>query len=314
MSKILTLFLLFVNLFSLKVLAQAPNWFLGESEESGFIYGTASSRSKEDAINMALLNASAKIRTEVGGVIKTQSKLVQDKAIDEVSSAIIMRLEKISISDYKIENLEYDKKQQLYYVQIKINKSKLFNERLIEYDAKKETVLSANKKLKGLNLKEKIENAKIILKETESMKREIYILYSLNNAFLFDNEYSLIKDLSNYSKATLSAIKFKIIGSDKNIVSVLKAAIVNAHLKIEQNIDRNTMLVSFTINQAVKDTVYEKFISKTVIKLDFKDASGNLIKSELLNFNGSSGLSKDDAYMESLKDLENKFTNLVKNL
>jgi hypothetical protein len=112
-----------------------PSWYIAPDKTNNFdVYGTGASLSKDESTNIALTNAIGKVRTNVSSFVRNQASIVNGVIAEEMQTKITNEVEKFSLSGYENTKLEYDKKTKIFYSEVKISKTKIYNEKLAEYE------------------------------------------------------------------------------------------------------------------------------------------------------------------------------------
>lgn len=316
--KFISLFLTFVILSCAKNDASfkkngTPEWFLEPDKTTVFeVYGVGASTSRDDAINIALTNAVGKIRTNVSSIVKTEAQIIGGKTSEEMQTRVINEVEKFALSGYENTKLEMDKKTKIYYAEVKINKVKIYTQKLTEYENKMDEIQNSFEIAKTGSLFNRLNLAKKLSLQSENLVKDASILYALNNIFPYKAELGKISKYKNCREELLTSINFKTSKmADKNEEKAVNAALTKKKLRVNSH-GRDFITVDFIKSgETSKGKVYGLFFAKTNGIISLKNDLGEVLKERQITYGATSTISEAEAYKESLKDLTNKFSDIL---
>jgi hypothetical protein len=282
-----------------------PSWFLEVKGSNVEVYATGSGASKEDAVQMALLNATSQIKTSISASIRTESQMMNGKFEEQMKVRALNEVERFSFSGYEITNTAFDKKSQLFYAEVKLNKLKIYNQKLIEYESKKEEIEEILRQEKNNTLSVKIENAKIVKQKSLGFKNDILILNALNGAFDFKSEFKRASYYETYYQNLISSFSFKVVEAPSEVYGIVESI-----LKEKSRNSKGTV-VNFYLNFNTSfGKIYDMFSSKTTVKLEVIIADEKFVE-KTFTFRATSSVSEAEAYKASFKDFETQFKAVI---
>jgi hypothetical protein len=288
-----------------------PYWFLEADAPSGIeISGTGTGLSKEDATSNALINASSKIRVIVNGIIRSETQVINGNTAEQLQVVTGNEVERLSLSGYQTTHIAFDKKTKLFYVQIKINKLKIYLEKNREYE---DALLELEEMMKSAeegNLIKKLSMAKQISQKAEALKKDVLVLSLLNSDFSINTQFIKLNKYISYNQTLINSVGIKLEGGGE-VAFAINSALSN--LKLKQK-GENTIIISFKKEETKFGELYGSFFAKTKLDIEMRDKSGNLLKSQTINYGGTSVISVDEAYKNSLKSLTNDFINSLNDI
>jgi hypothetical protein len=296
-----------------------PDWFLQtDISSNNIIYGSSSSPIKEDAIKNALSDAISKIKVVISSSTKSQSQLLNSITTDQIQTVTNTQIEDFSVSGYQVSNIFFDSKNKIFYVQVKIEKLKIFNEKLIYYNEEKSKLESNIKNIQNpaTPLNEKLGIASTDLDKIKNLQGEMMILYSLNSSFNIQNEMKYLEKLKQIIQQFNRTIKFTFTSRDFiDLNNFAQIELGKAKFRIIANSkkDNTTVEISFLNYNTNKDKIYGKFIINSSVLIQFKNR-GNVIFAKNLNFTGSSYVDYEGAQKQSLQNFSTQFSNTLKDL
>jgi hypothetical protein len=292
---------------------EIPEWFLSPDKTTPFeVFGTGASVSKDESINIALTNAIGKIRTNVSSVVKTQATIVNNKTSEEMQTRIINEVEKFALSGYENTKLEYNPKTKFFYAEVKINKLKIYNQKLIEYENEIAEIETSLKNSNSSTVFQKLDFAKKLSRKAENLKKDAGILYALNNNFGYNQNLNKLTTFESYKANLLSSISFQVKNiSEESIVKAINSALTNKKLRVGSG-GKNLITINvLKMGETSQGKVYGLFFAKTRLAVSLKNANGETILEKTITYGATSTISEGEAYKESGKDLTVKFTELL---
>lgn len=307
--KFLILLLLTAFFAKAESFENAPEWFLKPHENDvAAVYGSGASPSKDEAINIALTNALSQIRTTVSSSIRAESNVTNGQISEELQTKVTNEVEKFSLSGYETTKLEYIKKTKTFYAEVKINKIKIFHEKIAEYNALHEELSEIFKIAMEGSLIARLNSAKQLSIKAENLKKDALILYALNKTFPLEKELSKINKFQNYKNQILGQIGFKVEGKGE-VANALNSAITSQKLRTN---GQNIITIEFIKGETATGKIFDNtFFSKTQITIKLKDKTGELSEVKTFNYGSTSTISEAQAYKESLKDLTFQFSQIL---
>ena len=255
MKKLLILFIiLFISCSS-----HPPKWYNKiYSDNNQFIYATGVSKTKKEAINTALANASSKIAITIKSSYKSLKYSYKDSSSSTYSSNSILNIETktnpLTFTNYKILKLE---KKDKYYVLIKIDRYK-----------------NAKFMCNNIHINTNYEDLDIFLKYKKLLKninKKIEMLKNINALYPICKE-KLKKAIlfKKYLEKKLNTITFNIISNDKEIKNIISSIIkfnispkanikIFAYSKYEYKIVGNYKISIIKLTLQIKNTKEKNF-------------------------------------------------------
>lgn len=281
------LFVLLI-IFFIGCTTNPPKWYNKiYTDNKYYIYATGSGKTKEEAINSALANASAKVAIVVKSMYKSLKYQYNNNKTNTYSNTTILHIQTstnpIIFTNYKILKIE---KKDKYYVLLKINRYKNakymcenFNMPNLNLNTLniflnyKQIINSINEKinkLKNINAlypvcKNKLEKLLFAKQKITSIYNNLsYQIYSNNNSI--KNQIISILPIKNSSNGNIKIfIKTKI---NKKKVNIYKITSINLFLKIKTNNQSKNYYITCA-SASIQDyhTAFELAINKCKEKL-----------------------------------------------
>jgi hypothetical protein len=295
-----------------------PNWFLEAKSNNIEIYATGSGGSKEDAIQMALLNAISQIKTSVSASVRTEAQMINGRIEEQMQVKALNEVERFSFNGYEITNTAFNKKNNLFYAEIKLNKLKIYNQKLTEYEAKKEEIeeIIENAK-KSKNPSISIKNAKEAKSKAQDLRKDTIILNALSSTFNLREELKKISNYENHYQELISKMSFSVAHfPSENFKLITEKVLREKNLKVDRKAEiKASIHLDFTTST---NKVYDVFFAQTntnftIIFTHEATQEGNRLDKSF-TFKGSSRRSEEEAHKASLTDFETQLKQVIEEI
>jgi hypothetical protein len=295
-----------------------PNWFLEAKSNAVEIHATGSGGSKEDAIQMALLNAISQIKTSVSASVRTEAQMINGKLEEQMQVRALNEVERFSFSGYEITNTAFNKKNNLFYAEIKLNKLKIYNQKLTEYEAKKEEIEEIIENAKrSKNPAISIKNAKEAKAKAQDLRKDTIILNALSSTFNLREELKTLSKYENYYQELTSKMSFSVVHfPSENFKLITEKVLREAGLKVGRAGEITSSIhLDFTTST---NKVYDVFFAQTNANLTIiftgeATQEGNRLDKSF-TFKGSSRRSEEEAHKASLTDFETQLKQIIQEI
>jgi hypothetical protein len=294
-----------------------PEWYLIENTNASEIYGSGSGQNKEDAVNTALISASGKVQTTISGVIRTETQIVNSNTSEQMQIFTQNEVQKLALSGYEITHVAFDNKQKIFYAEVKIEKPKLYNKKLTEFNAQTEELSTTFQQAKAGSIAEKLTFIKQFALAESTLKKEIILLYALNSNFPLKHEMAKITEYQAYKKNLLKNISFKIEGAETlKFEEQIKKAVRSKGFALNtgQSTGQNIILIKLYKEESKESgKIYDMFFSKNTVTIEMTDER-RPISSKIIIFTGKSRIDSEHAYKESLNDLTTQISLFIEEI
>lgn len=292
---------------------EIPAWFYEVKPHNGnLIYGTGASAIKEDAVNNALSNALSVIKTNISSTFTSDSQIVNGKLSESMRAQAVSEVEKFSLSGYSVLRTDYVKQSKMYYVEVAIDKFKIYNEKLDEYNAKMESLRNNYESVeKSSTILMRLDFAKNLNRKAESLKKDASLLRALNSSFNYTQAIAELNKFESYKFRLLNEIGFVVEGGERDVNNALNTAITSKKLRTS---GASKINITYKLGESTAGKVYNSYFVKSNIVIFITDATGELSKSSNITFNGNSVINPEEAQKASLQDLTKKFEGLLNDI
>jgi len=201
---------------------QLPSWYINSpSNNTIFIYGVGSGFDLDEAKQNALNNMSSRLIVSIKSSIETKKYSSKSYYTKEVKQNIKLDTQKIKFNSVKIEKSSQvgDK----IFVLVKVDREKLFNERLKEFKSYDREIELNLQNLEGKNILEQIIVLNKLKPKIVKNKQRAYIIYAINNDFDYSKYYKKYDNILNKINLLKSKIVFKVIATE----DIFKDAMIN---------------------------------------------------------------------------------------
>jgi hypothetical protein len=289
---------------NVKEVSEIPAWFLEASVGTSQIYATGTGANKEEAVNSALSNAISQIKTSVSSSVRTESQITGNKLEESMQVRVSAEVERFSLGGYDITNIAFHKPSKVFYVQVVIDKFKIYNEKLAEYETKKSEIENLLEGAKGQNLVGQIEGAKKVFEASRGLRGDALILYALNKNFNLRSELGLISSFENHYKKLISKLSIE-VEAPAGLKTIAENIVKNQGFRL----GKGEISIKIT-TESTKGKVYDLFFARTLTNFEIF-ASGEKLKGKVFTFRATSSIGEEEAYKNSLSDFKEQFENTL---
>ncbi len=250
----------FIMIIFISCTTKPPKWYEKiYTDNQNFIYATGSGKTKQEAINYALANASSKISIVVKSIYKSKKYSYKGDDTYSYSNSTLLDIQTktnpITFSEYKVLKLE---KKDKYYVLIKINRYK--NAKFMCENTNIDSFNESN-----LNL---LFNYKKI---TNRLQKIIEKLKNINALYpLCKDKLNLAIKLKKKLQKKYSNLTFSIKSNDETIKNIIKSI-----LKIKNSKNATIKIIAKTTNKQKQVGSYKINIITLNLTISDKNASKN---------------------------------------
>ncbi len=299
--------LLFSNLYVLSaVQAQdTPSWYIKPKQNnSENLYGVAEGASLEEATRFALADAAARLMVSISAESNLTREENRNDVNEEMRQKVRQNIEKINFSNFKVT--KSDKIGERFFVEAQIERSQFLSEQQerLGFLEKQITDLDKNS-LNKSPIQRRYALIKIIDLEKE-VELKAMILSGAGQNINLKEKLAKIAEFKNQLNLSSDKIEFYFDeNSPKEITKIIRNSLNKEKIKISQNrniSNQNQIILRIKIDSR-NNKIYEAFMTK--LEIDFENLLGsNVVASNSIEVSGSSTLGEREAYLSSLKSLE----------
>ena len=227
-----------------KLNQQPPSWYINSpSNNSIFIYGVGSGYDLDEAKHNALNNLSARLIVSIKSSIETKKVSSGDYYNKEINQNIKIDTQKIKFNNVKVEKSV--KRGDRYFVLVKVDREKLYNNRLKEFQNYDNEIKLNLQNLNKKNILEQIILLNNLKPKILKNKQRAYILYAINNEFDYSKYYEQYNKILNKIDLLKSKIIFKIVATEDEFKDAIISLINKSGFKVGKN---NNILIRLDSN------------------------------------------------------------------
>lgn len=299
--------LLFSNLyvFSSSQAQDTPSWYIKPKQNnSENLYGVADGASLEEATRFALADAAARLMVSISSESNLTREENRNDVNEEMRQKVRQNIEKINFSNFKVT--KSDKLGERFFVETEIERSQFLNEQRERLGFIEKQIADLDKNsLNKSPIQRRYALIKILDLEKE-VELKAQILAGAGQNINLKEKLAKIAEFKNQLNLSSDKIEFYFDeNSPKEITKIIRNSLNKEKIKISQNrnISNPNQIILRIKTDSRNNKIYEAFMTK--LEIDFENLLGsNIVASNSIEVSGSSTLGEKEAYLSSLKSLE----------
>ncbi len=316
MKKVLILIIfIIINNCANKNSNELPSWYLNPPQNDSLnLYGVGYGLDKQNSEQNALDNLAQKIIINISSsmeILKQENSYNEKSNFSESSQQKIKsEVAKISFMNFNNERTEVFNKK--IYSLVSVNRQSLINQyeqKIVDYSDEINQIITQQKNKNLIEQKAGFIQIEKIISKAEN---DLIILDSIN---LDQNKNAKTKSEFKAYKLAHKAINndlslyIKYDGNSQKIAQIIQEEFAKANIKTNAKklSYKNEVIIDISSKQT-KQILYGTYFIKSQINIAFLNDNGQMIKNKILNENGSSAVSYDEAEMNLARKFSKKIS------
>lgn len=261
---------------------EVPIWLKTMPKDNAkFTYGAGISETREDALKEALNDVTSKFGVKVKSSF-TNKEIVDGYYSRSISSSNIeTSVEKIKITNYKVERSERISYNE-YAVLIKVDNKKFFNSLKKDIARLKQNIEKTLERSLEQDAINRYKTKQSTSKYCDRLLSNVLVAYELNNSYNLKDYFNFVSDVKENYYSEANSLRFFVLGGNnsENFVKIVNKGLLNSNfnivddhelesvkvvLKVSDNISTKKDIVTIKIDIKVLDT--QKLVGKSTIVL-----------------------------------------------
>jgi len=286
------LFLIILIFLSACGSPEIPKWYVNTPKDNSlYFYATAEGYSKQNAIKNALNDIASRINVKISSNFVINKGIHNEKTYNEIYQQINTQISNVSFNNYEI--LKTQKRDDKYYVLVRVNKQKLIKSLKTKTDLNLQ-----NLKFDNQTPIKKVISAYKILNGLKKLKSDVFILESLGHDI---NPYVIkIEKLENKAKTIITNTKFSVKANRFKNATI---EVLSRYLTITPN-SNNIISVNVTTKKFI---LFNNYIIKG-------EASVFIDKPYTVTFLGKSVSNFKEAFNSAKSEYKKRLKKLARNI